>query len=70
MKVKKNMGTVDRTLRIVVALVFAALVFTSTVSGVLAWVFGILAVTFLLTSFVSFCPLYVPFKLSTAKKDE
>lgn len=62
------MGSVDRIVRIVLALVFAALIFTGTVSGVWAIILGILAVIFVATSFLSFCPLYLPFKLSTLKK--
>ncbi|MFQ5419199.1 MAG: DUF2892 domain-containing protein [Anaerolineae bacterium] len=65
---QKNMGSVDRIVRIVLALVFAALIFTGTVSGVWAIILGILAVIFVATSFLSFCPLYLPFKLSTLKK--
>jgi uncharacterized membrane protein YtjA (UPF0391 family) len=67
---KKNMGSVDRIIRLVVALVLGALVFTGTVSGTLAVILGIVAVIFLLTSMVSFCPLYAPFHLSTRKKEE
>ncbi|WP_456429666.1 YgaP family membrane protein [Rhodocaloribacter sp.] len=67
---KKNMGSVDRIIRLVVALVLGVLVFTGTVSGTLAVILGIVAVIFLLTSMVSFCPLYAPFHLSTRKKEE
>ncbi|MCA9936469.1 MAG: DUF2892 domain-containing protein [Ardenticatenaceae bacterium] len=63
----KNMGSADRVVRIVVAIIFAALILMGTVTGVLAWILGILAVVFVLTSVVSFCPLYLPFKLSTRK---
>ena len=65
---KKNMGGVDRTLRIVAAIVVAALIAMHKVTGVLAIVLGILAVAFLVTSFVGWCPAYLPFKLSTLRK--
>jgi hypothetical protein len=65
---KKNMGIVDRTIRIAIAAIIAVLYFTDFISGTLAIVLMIFAVIFLLTSFVSFCPLYLPFKLNTGKK--
>jgi len=63
-----NMGVMDRGIRVVIALAIAALYFTGRISGTLAIVLGIFAVTFLLTSLVSFCPLYVPLGFSTRKK--
>jgi hypothetical protein len=65
---KKNMGSADRIIRVVLAIVFAALYFTNTVSGTVGIVLLVLGVVFLLTSVVSFCPLYAPFGLSTCKK--
>lgn len=65
---KKNMGTIDRVIRVVIALVVAALYFTGQISGTAAIILGILAVVFLLTSLVSTCPLYMPFGLSTRKQ--
>jgi hypothetical protein len=64
---KKNMGSPDRVIRVILAIVFAALIYTNTVSGVLAVVLGILAVVFVLTSVLGFCPLYIPCKMSTCK---
>ncbi len=64
---KKNMGTVDKVIRILLAVVFAALYFTNVVTGTWGIVLLILGAVFLLTSFVSFCPLYAPFGLSTCK---
>ncbi len=69
MKFNKNMGTADRVIRILLALVFAYLYFTGTVAGTLGIILLVLGVVFLLTSFISFCPLYLPFKISTAKKE-
>ena len=64
----KNMGAVDRLVRTILALVVVALYFTGQISGVAAIILGIIAVIFLLTSAIGFCPLYVPLKLSTRKK--
>jgi len=67
---KKNMGSIDRVLRVLVALVIGILYFTEQVSGTAAIILGLFAVIFLLTSFVGFCPLYLPFKLSTRKEQK
>jgi len=67
---KKNMGSMDKGIRIFLAVIIAILYFTNQITGVAAIVLGIFAVVFLLTSFMSFCPLYVPFKLSTLKKSD
>jgi Na+(H+)/acetate symporter ActP len=61
------MGTVDRVARVVVALVIALLYFTGQITGTAALILGILAVVFVLTSFVGTCPLYLPFGLSTRR---
>ena len=67
---KKNMGTIDRTIRTLLALVIVILYLTNMISGVIAIILGIFAVIFLLTGFIGFCPLYAPLKLSTRKKAE
>lgn len=64
---QKNMGTVDRAVRIGVAIVVAALFLTGQISGVLAAVLGLFAVVFVATSFVGNCPLYTAIGLSTRK---
>lgn len=64
---KKNMGTVDRTVRILLAIIMGVLYFTNTVTGVLGIVLLILTVVFLLTGFISFCPLYAIFGFNTCK---
>lgn len=61
------MGTTDRVVRFIVAIVIAALYFTGTISGLLATVLGIAAIAFLVTSAVGWCPSYVPFGFSTRK---
>ena len=67
---KKNMGNSDRIIRFIIAAVIGVLYYTGTISGTLGIVLLVLAGVFVLTSFVSFCPLYVPFGISTcpAKK--
>ena len=62
---KANMGTIDRAIRTLLAIVVGVLYFTGQIGGVAAIVLGALAIIFLLTSLVSFCPLYAPFKFST-----
>lgn len=61
------MGGSDRIIRIVVALVIAILYFTGTITGTFANVLLALATIFVITSFVSFCPLYTLVGLSTCK---
>lgn len=65
---KTNMGTTDKAIRILIAVVIGVLYFTNTISGTLAILLGILAVVCIITSFISFCPLYLPFGISTSKK--
>lgn len=67
---KKNMGTLDRVIRAAVAVAIGVLYFTGKISGTVATVLGIFAVIFLVTSFVSWCPAYLPFGLSTRKQRE
>jgi uncharacterized membrane protein len=66
---KKNMGTIDKTIRILVAVVVVVLYFTHVISGVLAIVLLALSAIFVVTSILSICPLYMPFGLSTRKKE-
>jgi Na+(H+)/acetate symporter ActP len=66
---KKNMGSADRIIRTILAIVVAILYFTDQISGTAAIILGILAIIFLLTSFIGFCPLYLPFRISTRKKE-
>lgn len=61
------MGTIDRILRVLVAIVLVVLYFTGVISGMLAIVLLIAAAIFILTSVVSICPLYLPFGISTCK---
>lgn len=62
---KKNMGNVDRIIRVILAVIFGVLYFTGTVTGTLGLVLVILGAVFVLTSLVSFCPLYAIVGLNT-----
>lgn len=62
---KKNMSNLDRTIRIIIAALFAYLYFSGTVAGTLGIVLVVLGAVFVLTSLVSFCPLYTIFGIST-----
>lgn len=65
---KKNMGQTDKIIRSSIAVIIAILYFTNVISGTLAIILGVFAIIFLITSFVSFCPLYFPFGFSTRKQ--
>ncbi|MBK6482745.1 MAG: DUF2892 domain-containing protein [Chitinophagaceae bacterium] len=65
---KANMGTADKAIRILAAILIGILYFTNQISGTLAIILLIFAVIFIITSFISFCPLYWPFGISTRKK--
>lgn len=67
---KKNMGTADKAIRILVALIIGGLYYSNVISGTLGIVLLVLAVVFVLTSLVSFCPLYLPFGIKTCPKEE
>lgn len=64
------MGTADKLIRILAAIVVLVLYFTNVISGTVAIVLLVVAGVFILTSFISFCPLYLPFGISTRKKTE
>lgn len=59
------MGSTDKIIRVIVALVFAALYFTGTITGTLGVILLVLGAVFILTSVISFCPLYTIFGMST-----
>jgi hypothetical protein len=65
---KKNMGSTDRGIRVLLAIMMAGLYFSNEVTGAFGVVLLLLAVVFLLTSLVSFCPLYTIFGFNTNKK--
>ena len=61
----KNVGTTDRIVRSVSAVVLLFLILTGAVEGTLAVVFGVVAAALLITSAIQICPAYIPLKLST-----
>lgn len=63
----KNMGSLDKAIRLALAAVFVGLYFAGVVSGALGIALLVLAGVFALTSFIGSCPLYLPFNLSTRK---
>jgi hypothetical protein len=65
---KKNMGTIDRIIRILLAIVVIILYMTGSITGIAAIILGILAFIFILTSLIGFCPLYAVLKISTIGK--
>ena len=67
---KKNVGTIDKVVRILLAVLVLVLYFVHEISGTLAIILLAVAVILILTSLVSFCPIYWPFKFSTVKKTE
>ena len=62
---KKNMGNTDRLIRVVLAIVFGALYFTGIATGAFGYVLLVLGIVFVLTSVLSFCPLYALVGLNT-----
>jgi len=65
---KQNMGTLDRVLRVVLALTVGVLYLTGAIGGTVAMILGALSVVFVLTSLVGSCPLYLSFNISTRSK--
>lgn len=67
---KQNMGAADKLVRILIAMVIVGLYFANIITGTVAIVLLVFAGIFILTSFISFCPLYLPFGISTKKKEK
>jgi len=65
-----NIGSADKMIRIIIAAIITGLFIGNIISGTVGYVLLALAGIFVLTSFVSFCPLYLPFGISTRKKDQ
>jgi hypothetical protein len=63
-----NIGTIDRVLRILVAVSFTILFFLNIISGSIAIILLIVAAALIITSIIGFCPLYSPLKINTSKK--
>jgi hypothetical protein len=65
---KKNVGSADKIVRILLAVLFAVLILTNVVTGWLAIVLGISGVVFLITALMNFCPIWFALKVNTNKK--
>jgi hypothetical protein len=65
---KKNLGSIDRVIRMTIAIILAVLYFSGSIVGPVGLIVLALAAILAFTSIVSFCPLYRPFNLSTVKK--
>lgn len=63
------MGSVDRVFRVILAAIVVVLYYAGLISGTTAIILLGLAAVFVLTSLASFCPLYLPFGLSTLRKN-
>lgn len=66
---KKNMGSADKLIRVLIAVAIAVLYYLGKIEGTLALVLLAFALIFLLTSLVSFCPLYTIFGINSCKKE-
>jgi hypothetical protein len=66
---KKNVGTIDKVIRILIAVVVVVLYFTHVITGVLAIILLVLSAILVVTSFLSFCPIWLALGLSTRKKE-
>ncbi len=64
------MGTIDRGIRVLLAVIVAVLYLADQITGLAALILGVIAVIFLVTSAIGFCPLYSLLKLSTVKKED
>lgn len=67
---KKNVGSTDKVIRFILAAIMAGLYFSKTVTGTLGILLLVFSVTFVLTSFISFCPLYTLFGINTCSANK
>jgi hypothetical protein len=65
---KANIGTIDKSVRIILAAIFAGLYFTNIISGTVGIILLVVAAILLLTSFLNFCPIWKLLGISTVKK--
>lgn len=67
---KKNMGSADRIIRVIIAATIAMLYINQVITGTIGVILLVIAGVFVLTSLVKFCPLYLPFGIKTCKTDK
>ncbi|WP_336126973.1 YgaP family membrane protein [Mesoflavibacter sp. CH_XMU1422-2] len=65
---KKNMGALDKSLRVLIAIIIALLYYLDVIEGTLAYVLMAISIIFLITSFVNFCPLYKILGINTNRR--
>ncbi len=65
---KKNIGTIDGRLRTLLSLIVFTLIYFKVLQGITAWVGSVFAFLLIITSLLQFCPLYIPFRITTIKK--
>ncbi len=70
MNIKQNMGTADRVIRFLVAAIILVLYATGILHGLAAVLLLVASAVFILTGMVSFCPLYLPFRITTKRKNQ
>jgi hypothetical protein len=68
-RMKKNMGSADKVIRVIIAIIFSVLYFTQIVTGTLATIILVLGGILLITSVISFCPVYIAFGINNCKKN-
>jgi hypothetical protein len=66
---KKNLGNLDRAIRVILGILFAVLYFTNVISGTAGIILMVIGIVFILTAIFSFCPIYWPLGLSSRKKE-
>jgi hypothetical protein len=64
---KKNIGSIDKSLRVLIAVIVAGLYYFNIIEGTLAYILMALAIILLVTSLVNFCPLYTILGINTCK---
>jgi Inner membrane protein YgaP-like, transmembrane domain len=65
---RKNLGSIDKRIRLLIAAIVFGLFFGEVISGTIAYILMALSIIFLVTSLINFCPLYGIFKFSTNKE--
>ena len=63
----KNMHSIDRLVRVLLAIIIGFLIINGTLTGTSGIILGIISIIFLVTGIISFCPLYRVLGISTAK---
>lgn len=66
---KKNIGKADKMIRVILAIILAALDFFEVVKGGFSWVLSVIAIVLLVTAFINFCPAYTLLGMNTCKND-